>query len=111
MGWWPLDLKTGGIAFGAEGLKEGLMWGDSVADIVDEELTTFLTRVIEKTGKVFTAECGRDMMPIEILCGLAFSLNACETHEPLNTLFPEGITSAHTLKVEVGQVDHVEDLE
>ncbi len=111
MGWWPLDLTTGGIAFGAEGLKEGLMWGDSVADIVDAELTTFLERVINKTGVVFTAEVGRDMMPIEILCGLAFSLNACETHDPLASLFPKGLTSAHTLKVEVGKVDQEEDLE
>jgi hypothetical protein len=110
MGWWPLDLKTGGIAFGAEGLKEGLMWGDSVADIVDAELTSFLHQVIKQTSKVFTAEVGREPMPIEILCGLAFSLNACETHLPLNKLFPEGIKSAHTLKVEVGQVDQ-EDLE
>jgi hypothetical protein len=110
MGWWPLDLKTGGIAFGAEGLKEGLMWGDSVADIVDAELTSFLHQVIKQTSAVFTAEVGREPMPIEILCGLAFSLNACETHEPLNSLFPEGIKSAHTLKVEVGRVDQ-EDLE
>tara|TARA_R100001463_G_scaffold130920_2_gene190630 strand:+ start:114 stop:440 length:327 start_codon:yes stop_codon:yes gene_type:complete len=108
MGWWPLDLKTGGIAFGAEGLKEGLMWGDTVADIVDEELTTFLNSVIKRTGKVFTEEIGRDMMPIEILCGLAFSLNACETHDPLDKLFPEGLTPAHTLKVEVGQVEVLE---
>ena len=45
MGWWPLNLETGGIAWGGKGLKEGLMWGDSVADIVDEELSQFLKSV------------------------------------------------------------------
>ena len=100
MGWWPLNLETGGIAWGGKGLKEGLMWGDSVADIVDEELSQFLKSVVPKIKKVYTDEIGRDIDPRELLCGLAFSMNAVEQHE--KDLF--GGDLPFTLLVSVGQV-------
>ena len=104
MGWWPLDLKTGGIAWGTDELKGGLMWGDTVADIVDAHLTQLLEDLHRDCGSVFADHIGRAMTPQEFLCGLAFSLNAVEQHE--EKIFGKDLP--FTLKVEVALVEKEE---
>jgi len=88
MGFWPLDLTFGGIAWGAHppdveahpdnNDENDLMWGDSMADIVDRWLDGPLREVYDQCDEIFVDSVGRPMDPREFLCGLAFGLNAIE---------------------------------
>tara|TARA_B100000287_G_scaffold427434_1_gene477063 strand:+ start:569 stop:997 length:429 start_codon:yes stop_codon:yes gene_type:complete len=83
MGYWPLRIGDGGINWGigpdnppAEEIVPGikpehsLLWGDSLADKMEEELE----RLKNEMHKEFIIRIGREMYPIEFLNGLAFSL-------------------------------------
>jgi len=83
MGYWPLRIGDGDINWGigrdnppAEEIVPGikpehsLLWGDSLADKMEEELE----RLKNEMHKEFIIQIGREMYPIEFLNGLAFSL-------------------------------------
>jgi hypothetical protein len=80
MGYWPLDIRDGGINWNSDdepaeivpGIKptHELLWGDSLADKMEEELE----RLKNTMHKEFIIQIGREMYPVEFLSGLAFSL-------------------------------------
>jgi len=91
MGFWPLDIETGGIHFGKESENQptkglvniepgitpvqDLVWGDSFADIVDEFINNEMLDLKNKMNREFIIEMGREMYPVEFLSGLSFSLS------------------------------------
>ena len=87
MGFWPLDQQSGGIAWGDSTTE--LMWGDSMADIVDVWSDKPLIEVFKKCNQVYLdhPDINRELTPREFLCGLAFSLNNVQEHPHLNDLF------------------------
>ncbi len=90
MGYWALDIPTGGINTDAKSEHqpvEGLVnivpgiepvmeyvWGDPFADIVDGFIAREMNELKNKLNAEFIIRMGRDMYPVEFLSGLAFSL-------------------------------------
>ena len=91
MGFWPLNIETGGIHCGKESENQptkglvniepgitpvqDLVWGDTFADIVDEFINNEMFDLKNKMNREFVIEMGREMYPVEFLSGLSFSLS------------------------------------
>ena len=69
MGWWSTNKE------GASLLVEqtGMLWGDSVADIVDD--------AVDKIVTVFKEDVGRPPTKDELVAGFRFSLNVYDEEE------------------------------
>ena len=98
MGWWSLDLTTGGHT-----LDFNPMWGDSMADVIDAKLNEILPALFKECNEHFLeSDAARNMDPREFLCGLAFSLSGIETIGPLEELLGKDLP--FTLNVSVGEI-------
>ena len=81
MGWWKASEDGGSFA-----TSGNLLWGDSVADIMDEALT--------KIVQEFQDAHGRKPTQPEILSGVLFSLPTAledEDHEEPESSLPSGV--------------------
>lgn len=99
MGWWPLDLETGFIKWGAKP-QHDMMWGDSVADVMDRIMENALEEAMVQCKAIFESledECV--MSPLEFLSGVAFSLNAVEEYA-FSPAFKEAL-GGYTLQVKL----------
>ena len=114
MGWWPLRIGTGGIAWGEPRddtekievvvggktlTEDDLAWGDGPADIVDGWIDEHIKELYDKCNDEFITYMGREMSPFELLHGLAFGcrgadpdfdgpIPTCDTHELLVRVIP-----------------------
>ena len=114
MGWWPLRIGTGGIAWGEPRddtekievvvggktlTEDDLVWGDGPADIVSEWIYEHTPELYDKCNAYFVRHYGREMSPFEFLHGLAFGFRVCDpdlggpiptcdTHELLVQVIP-----------------------
>jgi hypothetical protein len=80
MGWWTATEDGGSFA-----TSGNLVWGDSVADIMDEAL--------EKIVKDFQDVYGRKPTQAELISGLLFSMPTTleEVPEVSESALPEGV--------------------
>lgn len=113
MGWWPLDIETGGIkASDKPGLvnvvrdstpqpESDLVWGDGPADIVDEWMKKGFKALYNDLNKEFIEDMGREMTAIEFLSGLAFSLPSLCHPDSSSTLRGLPICETHRLDIQV----------
>lgn len=114
MGWWSLDVETGGIkASDKPGLvnvvrdstpqpESDLVWGDGPADIVDEWMKNGFQKLYNDLNKEFIEDMGREMTAIEFLSGLAFSLpSLCHPDYSSSTLRGLPICETHRLDIQV----------
>ena len=125
MGWWPLDIETGGINLGAlptEGnniprlvnvFRNGtpqpesdLVWGDGPADIVDKWMNDGFQKLFDELNKEFIEDMGRGMTALEFLSGLAFSLpGLCHPDYSSNDLMGLPICETHSLQIRVVPIE------
>ena len=109
MGWWPLDIESGGIKWGNHPPSE-LMWGDSPADVMDAVFSEAAQEAWFKCNEIFQGldDDARPMLPVELRGGIAFSLSGFEKCS-WNRILGKNI--GYTLKVTVEKIDQEDDEE
>lgn len=121
MGWWPLDIETGGINWGASNNIPGvvnvvkgstpqpesnLVWGDGPADIVDKWMDNGFQKLFDELNEQFIEDMGRGMTALEFLSGLAFSLpGLCHPDYSSNDLMGLPICETHSLQIRVVPIE------
>jgi len=121
MGWWPLNIRTGGINWGKSNNDDNkmpgivnvvatnaplpdseLVWGDGPADIVDKWMEDEMKPLFDKLNVEFIDEMGREMGALEFLSGLAFSLPGI-CHPDYSSSYLKGlpICETHSLDIQV----------
>lgn len=121
MGWWPLDIETGGINWGASNnipgvvnvVRDGtpqpesdLVWGDGPADIVDKWMDNGFQKLFDELNEQFIEDMGRGMTALEFLSGLAFSLpGLCHPDYSSNDLMGLPICETHSLQIRVVPIE------